>query len=161
MTRKLTVFLGALLAVSACTSIDCPVQHTVRSYYAIYNANQKNDTLRDTLTVFIHRVNGTDTALLNSSANKTAFSLPVSYSNAVDTLYFQFRRHPFRAVDTVWVYKENIPHFESVDCPTSFFHHITSVRTTHYAIDSITIKNPTIDYDPETVHFYLYPKSHD
>lgn len=161
MIRKLTPLLVGLLALCACSSIDCPVQHTVLSYYAVYNADQKVDTLRDTLSVFIHRVVRGDTLLLNSLGKGTAFSLPVSYANPEDTLFFLFRNHPFEAIDTVWVKKENIPHFESVDCSASFFHRLTAVRSTHYAIDSITINNPKVDYDPTTVHFHLYPKSHD
>ena len=161
MTRKLTVLLVGLLALGACSSIDCPVQHTVRSYYAVYNAAQNVDTLRDTLSVLIHRVTARDTLLLNSLANKTTFSLPVSYNAPEDTLYFFFRNHPFEAVDTVWVKKDNIPHFESVDCSASFFHRITAVRCTHHAIDSLIINNPMVDYDPTTVHFHLYPQSRD
>lgn len=161
MTRKLTVFLVCLLAVCACSSIDCPVQHTVRTYYAVYNADQKADTLKDTLSVMIHRGRLADTLLLNSSANRTSFSLPVSYYSTVDTLYFLFGQNLIRTVDTVWVKKENIPHFESVDCNVHYFHKILDVRCTHHAIDSITINNPTVDYDPLAVHFHLYPKSSD
>jgi hypothetical protein len=35
------------------------------------------------------------------------------------------------------------------------------VRHTTNAIDSIIIKNTTVDYDTKTVHFYLYPKIDD
>jgi len=64
-------------------------------------------------------------------------------------------------LDTMRIKKENIPHFESVDCSASFFHNITAVRSTHNAIDSITINNPSVTYDSETEHFHLYLKSHD
>lgn len=84
--------------------------------------------------------------------------LPLSY---VDTLYFLFTNKGYQAVDTVMVEKENYPHFESVDCSPTFFHRLTGVRTTHHAIDSITINNPTVDYDPTAIHFHLYPKSRD
>lgn len=161
MTRRQTVYLVGLLALIACSSIDCPVQHTVRSYYAIYNADQKVDTLKDTLYVYIHRARGKDSLLLNAFSQRTSFSLPVSYAKPEDTLFFYFRSLPYEAQDTVWVKKENYPHFESVDCSASFFHHITAVRSTHNAIDSIIINNPTVDYDPQAIHFHLYPKSHD
>ena len=161
MIRKLTVFLVGLLAVCACSSIDCPVQHSVRTYYAVYNADQKADTLKDTLSVMIHRASYPDTLLLSTASNRTSFSLPVSYYGTVDTLYFLFGQKVVRAVDTVWVKKENIPHFESVDCIVQYFHHILEVSCTHHAIDSITINNPTVDYDPQAIHFHLYPKSRD
>ncbi len=161
MIRKLTVFIFGLLAVWACSSIDCPVQHTVRTYYAVYNVDQKADTLKDTLSVMIHRTGFPDTLLLNTVSNPTSFSLPVSYFSTVDTLYFRFGQNLIRTVDTVWVTKENLPHFESVDCNVQYFHRILDVRTTHHAIDSITINNPKVDYDPQAIHFHLYPKSRD
>ena len=161
MMRKLTAYLVGMLALCACSSIDCPVQHTVQSYYAIYDSNQKADTLRDTLYVFAHRTKRSDTLLLNGAPNKTAFSLPVSHTHPEDTLFFFFRNLPWQAVDTVWLKKENIPHFESVDCSASYFHRITAIRSTHNAIDSITINNSMIDYDNQRIHFHLYPKDHD
>lgn len=153
-------FFLLLLFLVSCSSIDCPVRNLVRSYYAVQGPGQKADTLRDTLNIISHRANGTDTLLLNSYINKTSFSLPVGYTNPEDTLFFCFSNTGFRVVDTVWIKKENIPHFESVDCSASFFHRITAVRMTHYAIDSININNPLVDYDPQKVHFYLYLKSH-
>lgn len=157
----LIVVLISLFFPMACTSIDCPVQNVVRTYYAFQKADQTADTLRDTMAIVSFRANGTDTVLLNALAGSTSFSLPIGYSNPEDTLYFVFRNGTFRAIDTVLIKKENIPHFESVDCNVSFFHNITATRTTHNAIDSIIINNPTVDYDPETVHFHLYLKSRD
>jgi len=161
MTRKLTILLLAgLAAVTACTSIDCPVQNTVLSYYSIRNASNQVDTLRDTLSILISR-RDKDTLLRNRLADRVSFSMPVGYHYPVDTLYFLFTNKGYQAVDTVMVAKENYPHFESVDCSPTFFHRLTGVRTTHHAIDSITINNPTVDYDPTAIHFHLYPKSRD
>ena len=161
MKHRLLFVMAIVLAVGSCTSIDCPVQNTVRTYYALQKPNEKTDTLKDTLNIRSARVNGTDTLLLNSCYGKTIFSLPIGSANPEDTLYFRFSNHPFLAVDTVWIKKENIPHFESVDCSASFFHNITAVRSTHHAIDSININTPLVDYDPKTVHFHLYLQSHD
>jgi exodeoxyribonuclease-3 len=97
----------------------------------------------------------------NRLADRVSFSMPVGYHYPVDTLYFLFTNKGYQAVDTVMVEKENYPHFESVDCSPTFFHRLTDVRTTHHAIDSITINNPTVDYDPTAIHFHLYPKSRD
>lgn len=160
MKKALLTMLSACLA--ACTSIDCPVQHTVMAHYAVMTSDMTvADTLRDTLNVYTKRMNLKDTLLLNEACGLTVFSLNVSYSNPEDTLFFKFNNGPFMAVDTVWMKKENTPHFESVDCNASFFHTVTDIRTTHNAIDNITINNPTIDYDPKTVHFNISLKSHD
>ena len=60
--------------------------------------------------------------------------------------------------DTVWVEKQNLPHFESVDCNPAMFHTIKGVRTTHHAIDSIKINNDKVTYNDTKPHFLLYLK---
>ena len=159
--KKLSFLILVSALAVACTSIDCPLEHTVISRYAMLTPDQKTDTLRDTLTVSIvrKRAANPDTALLNKAIGLTTFQIPISYTNAVDTLYFQFRNQPYAETDTVWLTKQNIPHFESVDCTASFFHEITAVRCTHHAIDSIRINNPMVDYDSQTAHFHLYLKN--
>jgi len=63
------------------------------------------------------------------------------------------------SLDTVWIKKENYPHFESVDCSAAFFHKITDVRSTHNGIDSITINKRDVNYDAKTEHFHIYLKA--
>jgi len=157
--RKLLLTLITVLAVAACTSIDCPVKNVVRTVYTLHKADLSTDTLKDTMIVTTTRLNGTDTTLLASQGGITLFSLPIGYANPEDTLRFVFLNGDFMAVDTVLIKKENIPHFESVDCNASFFHQLTAVRSTHYAIDSIVINNPSVTYDADTEHFHVYLKS--
>ncbi len=151
-------FSHFLFFQSSCTSIDCPFEHDVMTKYNLYKSNEKTDTLRDTLNVFSHRINRTDTLLLNSACGKTSFRLNVGYANPEDTLFFRFSNTDYLAIDTVYVKKENYPHFESVDCNASYFHDITAIRSTHHAIDTIIITNPSVTYDPNTEHFKLYIK---
>lgn len=158
VTLALTVSQVSLL-VTSCTSIDCPVKNTVYTVYNLYTADEAVDTLRDTLFVFTRRSNGSDTLLLNSGIGLTTFPLAISYSCPEDTLFFVFCYRPdYLSVDTVLIKKDDIPHFESVDCHASFFHRLTAVRSTHNAIDSITINKSFVDYDAETAHFHLYLK---
>jgi hypothetical protein len=148
----------ATAVLLGCSSIDCPVQNTVRTVYEL------SEALNDTLTVTTQRSVSAvpsgatrDTILLNSGTGLTTFSLPISYTNPVDTLIFKTVR--LVAVDTVWIEKEDIPHFESVDCGASFFHRITSVRSTHVGIDSIVLKKAFVDYDKSTAHIFVYFKA--
>ena len=158
--RKVIVTLLAVLLTCACTSIDCPVQNTVYTVYELRTLDEQPDTLRDTIYVYSYRSDGSDTILYNAGIGKTTFSLPIGYSNPEDTLYFLlFNRPDFAAVDTVFIKKENIPHFESVDCSASFFHRLTAVRSTHNAIDTIVIHKNFVDYDATTAHFYISFKS--
>ena len=62
-------------------------------------------------------------------------------------------------IDTIRIKKEDIPHFESVDCQASYFHTITDVSYTNDIIDSIVINNRNVNYDAKTTHFKLYLKA--
>lgn len=163
LKRLRAVFImlyASFFILTACTSIDCPVQNSVFTVYNLKKANGLGvDTLRDTLTISTARMEGNDTVLLNKSMNTISFSLPISYSNAEDTLYFEVASLDWHSIDTVYIKKDNTPHFESVDCQVSFFHNIQEVRTTNYAIDSIVINKSLVDYDQTTEHFHIYFKN--
>ena len=144
---------------SACSSIDCPVQNTVVTRYCLLKATGTADTLSDSLFIRTVKRNGKDSLILNAGIRLTEFKLPISYTSPEDTLYFSL--HGSNGIitnDTVWIKKENIPHFESVDCSAAFFHVITAVRYTHNGIDSIVINNSEVNYDPSDEHFHLYIK---
>lgn len=142
-----------LVGIVACSSIDCPLNNTVYSNYVLQGPVQ---TLPDTLTITTQKADGLDTLLINRQVNTESFSLPMSYSNDEDVLYF--RCNHLR--DTVWVEKTNYPHFESVDCGTNYFHTITGVRYTRHAIDSVTINHNSVNYDTTNEHFYIYFKEY-
>lgn len=159
MTRMLLYISVMALAATACSSIDCPVQNSVYTVYRAYKSDGTADTLRDTLTVATTRRDGTDSVLLNRMINTTEFSLPISYTAPADTLLFFMEGKAGHTLDTVCVSKENTPHFESVDCNISYFHHITAVTHTGHAIDSIAINKPSVNYDASTEHFHIYFKA--
>lgn len=165
-------YLLIVLMVAACSSIDCPVENVVSTQYQVLDSAGAQLKLTDTLTIISTRKDGRDTSLLdptlyNKGINISSFSLPISYSHPEDILVFYFDNTivtdsdsiGLHLVDTVWVKKDDYPHFESVDCNTSYFHTLTGVRCTHNYIDSIVIKNTDVTYDTEKVHFLLYPKS--
>lgn len=168
MAYALRGCLGALCCILflACSSIDCPVDNTVAVQYAVYDANG-SATLTDTLWVLTRRSDGKDTIISRNSENSSvllnclfdasSFQLPVSYTNPEDTLFFIIHDSDNTwTLDSVFLKKENIPHFESVDCSAHFFHRLTGVRCTHNGIDSIKIENPTVDYDQTKTHLRIY-----
>ena len=159
MKRLLIYGLAALL--TACSSIDCPVQNIVSVQYVIRNSDGSDLSLTDSLSISSKRHDGSDTLLLNRLVGSSSFSLPISYSHPEDVLLFTFANDSIQQVDTVWIKKDDSPHFESVDCNAAFFHELTGVRYTHHAIDSLVINNTSVNYDVSTVHFHLYPKSGD
>ena len=160
-----------LSVISSCSSIDCPVQNTVSVQYEIRDKAGNALPLTDTLSIVTTRKDGKDILLditthfsdkdviLNRLTGESAFSLPISYSHPEDILYFCFSDSAKTLVDTVWIKKDDIPRFESVDCSAAFFHELTNVRHTHNAIDSLVLINTSVTYDVQTVHFYLYPKT--
>ena len=156
--RKWLLFLGVTLVVS-CSSIDCPVKNVVATYYDIYDSDGLPLELKDTLTVWTKTKEGKDTILINRGIEIVGFSLPISQSHPEDELYFHFFSPDYDMTDTVWVQKEDYPHFESIECKADFFHKLTGVRYTKHAIDSLVIKYSNVDYDDTKIHFYLYPDS--
>ena len=149
----LTIFLS-------CSSIDCPVQNTVAVKYVVGSDDKLGElvqeTLTDTLWIWTQRSDGKDTLLLNRGVGLKSFSLPVSYQHPEDVLVFAIAdtSHVI-TVDTVWMKKDDMPHFESVDCSAHFFHNITDIRSTHYRIEDITIKNPSVTYNQEVTNLLI------
>jgi hypothetical protein len=154
-----------LLALNtSCSTIECPVQNKVALNFAVrtYDSSgaEVTDTLNDTLYVWSERKNGTDTLILNRAVGVTSFSLPLSYSHPEDVLVFATIAYDGSdfTLDTVWIQKEDIPHFESVDCSAHFFHNLTSVRSTHFGIDTVFINNPSVTYDPSADNIHIHFK---
>jgi hypothetical protein len=145
----------------SCTSIDCPVQNNVSTYYALYKADGEPDTLGvDTIWFWTERADGKDTLLNRLFGSKaTEFSLPISYTQPEDVICLALDDTTTLYIDTIRIKKENIPHFESVDCQAAYFHTITDVSVTHHIVDSIVINNPHVNYDSNTTHFKLYLKA--
>ena len=156
-------YLLLVVLMTACSSIDCPVDATVTTQYQIKNSDGTEHMLSDTMTVTSVRSDGKDTILYNKGIGISKFTLPVSYTHPEDVLVFQFdnKYNNLHITDTLWIKKYDYPHFESVDCNTTYFHTITDVKYTCNYIDSIVINNSSVTYDSQTVHFYLYPKSND
>ena len=157
----LAVMLIGILLLGACSSIDCPSENLVLAHYRFHSANGDSLVLRDSVSVISWAKDGEEITVLNKTTDRASFYLPVSYSHPEDLLVFDFTDGKVHTYDTVWVKKEDIPHFESVDCNAKFFHRLTSVRNTTHYIDSVVIKNPYVDFNNATVHFYVYPKDTD
>ena len=160
--RKIIVMCLIGMVVAACTSIDCPVQNNVLSRYSLLKADGTADTLGlDTLWLWTKRSDQKDTILHALTGSKaTSFELPMSHILPEDTICLALKgTSEIYHLDTIRIKKENIQHFESVDCQASYFHTITAVSSTHGIIDSIVINNPYVSYDPTTTHFKLYLKT--
>lgn len=153
-----TVFISG---IASCSSVDCPLNSLVYTQYQLRTPAGTVDTLYDTLTISTKRIiDGNDSVLINRNVRTTEFSLPISYAQPQDVFYFETIDTVTKATtyDTVTVTKEDMPHFESVDCSPSYFHTITAVSNTYNAIDSIVIIHPDVNYDTSKKHFNIYFK---
>ena len=156
--RKMFLFV-VVVWLTACSTIDCPVENTVSVQYEIRDKAGKELAITDSLSIVSTRQDG-DYVVLNRLSDKSLFSIPISYAYPEDVLYFCFKNldNDSIVVDTVCIEKDDFPHFESVDCNASFFHEITNVQYTRHYIDSLVLLNKSVTYDQTTVHFRLVPK---
>lgn len=149
------------LGLSACSSIDCPLNNRT---YASFKLAGDVTKLVDTLTVSTPRnVDNPeeDTVLINRLVDTDSLSLPMSYQRTEDIYIFTFvqKDTELKTIDTLWVSKENEPHFESVDCNPVMFHTIKDVRFTQRAIDDIKVNYNKVTYNDAKAHFLIYLKN--
>ena len=159
MKQKKTFFLAfiiALMGISSCDSIDCTLNNIVVmtcNFYQDGKAVQLNDTLTVTAV-------GADNPLLNRKLRVSTMALPLSYFNQIDTLLLNVSGEDYTITDTLWIEKTSYTHFESPDCPVNMFHDITSVRSTHLFIDSVTITRPEVNFvEYENIQIHFYPSA--
>ncbi len=149
------------LGMSACSSIDCPLNNRT---YASFKLAGDVTKLVDTLTVSTPRNIDNpeeDTVLINRLIDTDSLSLPMSYQRTEDIYIFTFvqKDTELKTIDTLWVSKENEPHFESVDCNPVMFHTIKDVRFTQRAIDDIKVNYNKVTYNDAKAHFLIYLKN--
>lgn len=159
--KALVVAIIAGLGLSACSSIDCPLNNRT---YASFKLAGDVTKLVDTLTVSTPRNIDNpeeDTVLINRLVDTDSLSLPMSYQRTEDIYIFTFAQKDteLKTIDTLWVSKENEPHFESVDCNPVMFHTIKDVRFTQRAIDDIKVNYNKVTYNDAKAHFLIYLKN--
>lgn len=159
--KALVVAMIAGLGLSACSSIDCPLNNRT---YASFKLAGDVTKLVDTLTVSTPRNIDNpeeDTVLINRLVDTDSLSLPMSYQRTEDVYIFTFvqKDTELKTIDTLWVSKENEPHFESVDCNPVMFHTIKDVRFTQRAIDDIKVNYNKVTYNDAKAHFLIYLKN--
>ena len=154
------LFIGGNVAVTvSCNSTNCPLNNTVYStygFYAIIDGKEEAVQIQDTLTV---KASGTDSILINRLTSQNKIELPISYNAPTDTLCFEFTNTDgLLRRDTIWLDKENYPHYESPECPASMFHVVTCIRHTRNLIDSVLVVNPNLNYNASE-NFKIYFRS--
>lgn len=153
--QYMLIVMGCMLLITACTSIDCPLNNHVYTYYQVAG---EETLFAGPLTISTNRSDGSDSICINQDTYISKFGLPISYQGTFDTFYFVYDIDE-SVIDTVVVEKTDQPHFESIECNPIFFHTIKGIQYTKNMIDSITIKDAQVTYDTTKVHFNIYFKN--
>lgn len=143
MRYRLLLILSGIFLIAACESYDCTLYNTVAMYSTFYK-NGERVSINDTLTI---KAGKSGPTLLNRAVNTSWLILPLSYWQDEDTLVFSIKGKDYFLRDTVWVTKSNQVHYESPDCPTTLFHTIQDVRSTHEFINHINLKRSSVNYE--------------
>lgn len=150
---------GAVMTALSCSTSGCPLNNTVYStygFYAFIDGKEEAVQIQDTMTV---KACGTDSILINRLTGQSKMELPISYNAPTDTLCLEFTNANGQLrTDTIWLDKENYPHYESPECPSSMFHVVTQIRFTRNLIDSVLVVNPNINYNASE-NFKIYFRS--
>lgn len=143
MRHRLLFILSSLLLFAACESYDC----TLYNYVGMYGTFYKDGVavqINDTLTISSGKAG---IVLLNGALATSRIIVPLSYWNDEDTLVFRVNGNGYILRDSVWITKSNQVHYESPDCPSTLFHTIQGVRSTHKFIKDITVIRSTVNYE--------------
>lgn len=153
LSRLLAVF-SLLLSISACASIDCPLDNQVLMTLKFYDAaTQTKLTLPQTLSVYGLK-NGKEELLFNQGKDLSAVSLPLNVASDRDTLILKFTEGDASMSERIVIDHARQQHFESIDCPAVTFHTLQSIAHTSHdlsvlalAIESVRIANPKVQYE--------------
>lgn len=163
MIRHLFPGLAFALALSACSSIDCPLDNQVEMTLAFYDANTlKALPLPDTLSVYGLNA-GSEQLLYNRGIAVKTVKLTLRPQQPTDTFLLRFTSPTQTATDTLWVDHESQPHFEALDCPASTFHTLHALRWKGHdlnllplTVDSAAISHSNVRYeDVENLKVFL------
>lgn len=153
---RLSACIGLICVIWGCFSIECPVNNNVSALYVIGTP----DSIKgDTITVYTKTAEHKDTILLNMIVDRDSFRLPMSHHREVDTLLLSLKSKAKKpTVDTIKIKKTNQAHFESIDCPISYFHEIQGITFTSHALNSVVTNHKTVNYDQRKRHITIYFK---
>lgn len=156
MRRGLLYIASIVLLLAACESYDCTLYNHVGCYGAFYQ-DSASVSFDDTLTITAGK---SGPVLLNKSVGTSRIVLPLSYWQDEDTLVLTVKGMDYLFQDTIWISKSNQVHYESPDCPTTLFHTIQGVRSTHEFIDSINVIRSSVNYEQTNnleIHLFSDP----
>lgn len=162
MMRALKRYISIISVALCCllpgcdSGYDCSLNNIAYNHVGFYitdvNGIESAYKFPEVLTVSL-LVNGRDSIVVNHIQDTDGLTLPVSYTGNCDTLIFSYESG---AVDTLYIGHDNIPFYQSMECGVIMHHKLTEIGHTDIFIDSIAIKDATINFDNnENIKIYF------
>lgn len=120
---------GIVCTLSGCDDTGCTLYNSTLCHISFYSELGLATVLEDTLTVYAV---GAETPVYNMGVNLYTLKVQLSYYKDIDTLLYEHwmgtadEPAPHQ-VDTLFIRKSDMPHFESPDCGVAMFHEIEEV----------------------------------
>ncbi len=156
----LLLFAGAFLYLS-CDDSECSETGLPMVRMAFWDKETNaNVALTDTLTI---TAAGTDSTLYNRGVNTSYVKLNMNYTKNVTTYYLRLgyydrtTEQPAEIRDTIEIRHTNREFFLSMECGVAVFHDIDTVLYTRNMIDSLVVKDPSVNKD-EKDNIHIYPR---
>jgi hypothetical protein len=161
-----------MMAMAACSSIDCSLNSKVLCNVQLQDSNGDSVVLAYPLTVALVYPNGDTVHYVNQKSDVSSFDIPLSYLGEEDMMLLELSitdtitvttdtgtvktAYTYSLSDKIRISKSNEPWFESVDCNAHYNHTIFSADAdTHNFIDHIVINDAFVTNDPKKKNLFI------
>lgn len=146
-----------LLSIAGCdTGYDCNLNNTSYENIGFYTNDGEQEepyTNPEPLSVSL-MINGAATLVVNNITDAAGVSLPMSYTQAEDTVVFNYHDD---TCDSLYVKHTAHPYFQSMECGVLMFHKIEDIRSTNVWIEDVKVVNKNVNFEGnENIKIYFY-----
>ncbi len=156
-TALSAIVIGLTIIMIGCDNgYDCALNNTSYDnigFYTKENNSEEEYIFPETLTVSL-MVNGKESIVVNHIIDADRISLPMSYTQEVDTVIF---RYSDALEDSLYITHTNNPYYQSMECGTVMYHKLEELKYTNVWIESADIVNNNVNFEGhENIKIYFY-----
>ena len=154
--KKATLMLACAAAfLAGCDNgYDCSLNNTAYNRMGFYSALTKERYTHPGPIDVSLMVNGKDSLFINHITDADEISLPMSYTQDIDTVIFLYEDG---MRDSLYITHSNEPYYQSMECGTLMFHSISEVEHTGVWMEKAAIKNKKVNFKGnENIKIYFY-----
>ena len=150
----LTLIFVAALLVGCDNGYDCSLNNTAYNKMGFYSALTKERYIHPGPIDVSLMVNGKDSLFINHLTDAEDISLPMSYTQSIDTVIFLYEDG---LRDSLYITHSNEPYYQSMECGTLMYHSISEVEHTGVWMEDVAIKNKKVNFKGnENIKIYFY-----